>query len=100
MSPRVTHRVLCRSRRQTSILGQDITSLPFFLFITVDFLLSKGPKRKEGGGGSLLEFRRVEGTNPGKNRKKLAVMGEKVQERAYKIWSPLAGCGMAAVFGG
>lgn len=41
----------------------------------------------------------MEGTNPGKNRKKLAVMGEKVQERACKIWSPLAGCGMAAVFG-
>lgn len=50
--------------------------------------------------GSLLEVRRVEGTNPGKNRKKLAVMGEKVQERACKIWSPLAGCGMAGVLGG
>lgn len=43
----------------------------------------------------------MEGANPGKNRKKLAVMGEKVQERVCKIWSPLAGYGIGwSIWGG
>lgn len=43
----LTHRMLFRHCKQTQTLGQNIISLPNFLFIIVDFLLRKGPKRKE-----------------------------------------------------
>lgn len=43
----LTHRMSFRHCKQTQSLEQNIISLPIFLFIVVDFLLRKGPKRKE-----------------------------------------------------
>ena len=41
----------------------------------------------------------MEGTNPGKSRKKLAVMREEIQDCACRVRSPLVGCGMAGTLG-
>ena len=53
-------------------MGQGIASLPIF-FIIVDFLLRKGPKMKERARDRLVKFRRVEATDPRKDRKKLSL---------------------------